>query len=567
MYILGISEIDNDSGAVLLKDGAVVCAINEERLSRTKRHQGFPYKSVDWILAYAGINLSQIDKIAVAKADPVSQPEVFFRPEVILKSHNYFDLSDPASWYIKLLNFLIYRFRNIPRMMALAKDMSGQIRAWAKTNGVESKLVFLPHHYTHAACAYYASGLPKALVVTLDGQGDGISSAVYLVDEGKFELLHETPLPHSLGFFYASVTKACGFKPNQHEGKITGLAAYAKPHPKLLARIRELAYYKDGSYFTPSLYGSYPVIKLLLKKYGREQMSAAFQQVLEGVTTEYVNFYVKKTGAENLVLAGGVVANVKLNQRLHHISGVKNIFIFPHMADGGLGYGAAQIVFRQLTNNQQPLPIKDVYWGPEFSDAEIEGELKNNHLTYQKPEKMPETLAKLLAEGKVVGHFFGRMEFGPRALGNRSILAAAGDKKINQWLNDRLHRSEFMPFAPVTLTEQAGACFRDLAGSDMATPYMTITLDCTQTMKEQAPAVVHVDGTARPQIINRETNPRYYDILNSYFKLTGIPSLVNTSFNMHEEPIICTPKDAVRSFLQGNLDYLAIGNFLVERVK
>jgi carbamoyltransferase len=236
------------------------------------------------------------------------------------------------------------------------------------------------------------------------------------------------------------------------------------------------------------------------------------------------------------------------------------------MADGGLGYGAAQHVYREKTGDKTHTPIRDVYWGPEYSQQEIESALQQSKLNYQhRGETIVQDIVDLLQQNKVVAHFNGRMEFGPRALGNRSILYPATDPSVNEWLNEHLHRSEFMPFAPVTLAEKARECYPDIGGAEFTSEFMTITCHCTPKMHKQSPAVVHVDGTARPQLTSEAKNPRYYNILKEYYKRTNIPSLVNTSFNMHEEPIVCSPNDAIRSFLNGNLDALSIGDFLVRK--
>ena len=564
MYILGISEIDNDSGVTLLKDSEVVCAINEERLSRIKRHQGFPHLSVKWALDQAGISLTDVDRIAIAKTSPTVNQGLFYRVRDELKHYDYFDSEDPVSFVEKFLNLILHRFRNTPRSLKLAQKMDAEILDWINEHGLEERVKRVPHHYSHAACAYWASGYEQSLVVTMDGQGEGVTSQIYLVTDGEFEKLKETRVPHSMGVFYSAVTKALGFQPAKHEGKVTGLAAYATADDALLTEIRKLARAtEDGDFKAPSVYGSYYKIKRLLKKYGREQMSSAFQLVLEEVVSGYIGHYVTETGCSNVALAGGVFANVKLNQRIHEIDGVENIFVFPHMGDGGLGYGAAQIIYRAASKDRAKAPIDNVYWGPEYSDDEIEQALKEANLAYQKPENIEAAIAEQLAQKKVVAHFAGRMEFGPRALGNRSILYPTVDPAVNDWLNDRLERSEFMPFAPVTLAEKASECYLGLEGAEHSCTFMTVTLDCTQWMKDSSPAVVHVDGTARPQLVSESGNRRYYQILKEYFELTGIPSLVNTSFNMHEEPIVCNPNDAIRAYVLGHLDVLAIGGCLV----
>jgi carbamoyltransferase len=253
---------------------------------------------------------------------------------------------------------------------------------------------------------------------------------------------------------------------------------------------------------------------------------------------------------------------VKLNQRLRQLDGVDGVFIHPNMGDGGCGTGAALLEFPGSPALVEPL--KDVYLGPAFTDADISDALSRSHLQFTRHEVVERTIASLIADGKVVARFAGRMEYGPRALGNRSILYHAKEPAVNQWLNQRLGRTEFMPFAPATLAEHAADCYIGIQGCEHAAEFMTLTADCTPTMKAACPAAVHVDGTARPQLVTQTSNPSFYRILSEYHQLTGIPSLINTSFNMHEEPIVCSPDDAIRAFLQGNLDYLAIGDFLVE---
>jgi carbamoyltransferase len=565
MYTLGISEIDNDSGVVLLKNSEVIGGVSEERFTRKKRHAGFPHRSVEWLLANFNLSINDISHIAIAKADPKTTPERFNRQYKLLKKFNYFDSSDPSSLIAKSLNFLIHRFRNLPRSYRLAKSLANEIDQWILTNSCGEKVVRVPHHYAHAQCAYWASGYEECLAVTLDGQGEGITSSVYHIKNGEFDLIKETLVPHSLGVFYASVTKALGFKPSKHEGKVTGLAAYGNPDEELLFAIESLAYSDSkGNFYAPTVYGNYLKILKLVKKHGRENVSAAFQIVLEKVATEYVGYFLRDQQCSNLVLAGGVVANVKLNQAIHQLKEVKNIFIFPHMADGGLGYGAAQYVYRNVTKDTSLSPIKDVYWGPEYSSIDIENSLKSFNLNYKKcSDTIVSEIVDCLIEKKVVAHFHGRMEFGPRSLGNRSILYSTIDPSVNSWLNTKLNRSEFMPFAPATLAEYADECYVGLSGAERTSEFMTITCGCTPKMQNDSPAVVHVDKTARPQLVYKDRNPRYHAILSEYYRRTGIPSLVNTSFNMHEEPIVCSPDDAIRAFIDGKLDVLAIGEFIV----
>jgi carbamoyltransferase len=283
--------------------------------------------------------------------------------------------------------------------------------------------------------------------------------------------------------------------------------------------------------------------------------------VLETWARSLVSHWLEVTGCDRLVLAGGVTANVKMNQRLHELEAVKGLFVYPNMGDGGCGSGLA--VHRSWPGGP-PKELEHVYLGPSFSDEEIEAALRGAGLEFERPALLGAEVAARLHAGQVIGRFAGAMEYGPRALGNRSILYHGREPEVNQWLNQRLGRTEFMPFAPVTLWEARHRCYRGLAGAEHAAEFMTVTFECTDEMRTSCPAAVHVDGTARPQLIRREVNPGYHDVLVEYERLSGIPSLVNTSFNLHEEPIVCTPQDALRVFLQGGLDCLAMGPFVVD---
>jgi carbamoyltransferase len=269
---------------------------------------------------------------------------------------------------------------------------------------------------------------------------------------------------------------------------------------------------------------------------------------------------------ENIALSGGVFANVKLNQRVKAL-GFKKVFVQPAMSDAGLSFGAALLeVARRNGDTLKPYTLQNVFLGVGYSNEEIKEEIDRCGLeaTFYEEEELARVVARMITDKKVVAHFDGRMEYGPRALGNRSILYAAGDHKVNDWLNKQLRRTEFMPFAPAVMYEHASEYFLDIEGAEHTAEFMTITCDCTERAKKEIPAAVHVDGTARPQLVHRDHNPRFYAILNEYYKLTGIPSTINTSFNMHEEPIVATPYDAIRSYQEGHLDVLVLGNYVLE---
>jgi len=296
-------------------------------------------------------------------------------------------------------------------------------------------------------------------------------------------------------------------------------------------------------------------------------VAAGVQVLTEIVVSQYVDQFLQKTGPIDVVMAGGVFANVRVNQRVAELPNAQSVYIFPAMGDNGIPAGAA--LYTQYERMAWPditeMPrLDDVYLGPSYSDAEIEKELQKANLKYTYHDDVAARVADLLVQGCVVARFDGRMEYGPRALGNRSILYQPSDATVNDWLNHKLHRTEFMPFAPVTIYEDMEQSYEAVAKNEYPARFMTITFNCLREMQKKCPAVVHVDQTARPQLIVEKTNPVYYRILQEYKKRTGLSSIINTSFNMHEEPIVCTPGDAIRAFTQGYLEYLAIANFIAE---
>jgi carbamoyltransferase len=425
--------------------------------------------------------------------------------------------------------------------------------------GWQDKLARHDHHLSHAANAYLPSGFERALIVTIDGYGSGLAGSIGLGESGRIKRLSELRFPNSLGTLYETVTGSLGFRPDRHAGKIVGLAAYGDPGvlaDVLMSRVR----FEDGTFRLADNLNVY-LSRHLASEFPMIDVAAAYQHVLERVAARWVRHWVERTGCGAIVLSGGVTANVKLNQRLFEVPGVERIFVYPNMGDGGCGTGVA---LYDSWGARPPEAVHDVYLGPDYGDADIRAELEREGLAFRQPENLARTVAEAIAGDKVVARFGGRMEYGPRALGNRSILYHGRDPQVNQWLNQRLGRTEFMPFAPVTLWEARERCYHGVAGAEHAAEFMTITFDCTDFMRRHCPAAVHVDNTARPQLIRRDKNPEYYDILAEHEKLSGSPSIINTSFNMHEEPIVCSPRDAVRAFLDGRLDCLAIGPYFVE---
>jgi carbamoyltransferase len=599
--ILGISPLDKDATASLVEDGRVLFAAGEERYSRVKQHAGFPARAIEAALSATGTNPDEIAEVAYAFLPWDKESELieraianerafqggFREPDLqvaLAKAEARVPNRTATVHGLKSSNEkmekgfakeLFYRLAGGGKFIS-RRVAHGQSRSWAirakqdhrryqreledglKKLGLLGKLRRAEHHLSHAANAYLASGFERALVVTIDGYGTGLAGSISLGEGGKLKRLHGMPFPHSLGSFYEMVTSSLGFHPDRHAGKIVGLAAWGDPNvlsEVLLGRIEQAPgdfriLDNLNVYFSRHLASRFPKIDL----------AAAWQHVLEVVAVNLVRHWVRETKCDAVVLSGGVTANVKMNQRIHEIDEVERTFVYPNMGDGGCGTGLAML----WSWAGGAKTIHDVYYGPSYSPAEIRAELEKNGLAFSEPTSLVEEVAKRIHAGEVIGRFGGRMEYGPRALGNRSILYHAKEPDVNQWLNKRLGRTEFMPFAPVTLWEAREKCYVNVAGAEHAAEFMTMTFDCTEWMRKTCPAAVHIDGTARPQLIRREVNAEYYDILKAYEKLSGIPCLINTSFNMHEEPIVCSPADAVRAFLQGNLDGLAIGPYFVE---
>ena len=579
MNVIGICD-GPDAGAAYVKDGRIIAAINEERLSRIKLHtgyfNGFPFRSIKFVLNY--INPDDIDVIAIpGLIDPILP----FRILGLYWKLRDFSPTTGIDVNKKRIQLYLKAYFYDYFCKRKAKSLTGRFskttfeyflrKALKKFNLEKKEIVFVDHHMAHVAAAHYTSGLEETTTITMDGHGDGLSASVNICSNNNIKRIKEVKSSNSLGWFYGAITNLAGFKQHRHEGKITGLAAYGDPHKLYKGSTECISYDKKTKQplnkLGPKFIGMAKVAKHMDITIGKEHVAAAAQKRLEDVTLPFIKDAIKKTKNGHLALAGGIFANVKLNMEIHNLKEVRSIFIFPHIGDGGLAAGAALYVHGEETKKQgitqKPAKLKDVYFGPSYTKEEIENELKKSKLDYSYHNNVEKKVADLLAKGKVVARFDGRMEFGPRALGNRSILYQPTDKTVNDWLNERLKRTEFMPFAPVTLAEYEDKSYIGMEGGRYAARFMTIDFKCERWMKRKCAAVVHLDNTARPQIIDKETNPDYYKIVNEYRKITGLPTIINTSFNMHEEPIVCTPYDAIRAFKLGHLDVLSMDKFIV----
>lgn len=569
MIILGITD-SFTSGAAISVDGRIVAAVNEERLDRNKMSMGFPNLSIAEVLRIAGVEPRQIDQVAVATSN------LFWRPESEPYSDYFRDskggMRDAFLSLGSAFSRVVGDFQGAKRVYYGLKSQLTRTRRQKLPErlrsqfGISAPVRFIDHHLCHAASAYFTSGFREATVITQDGAGDGKCSRVYAVRDGRFRQLQKLDSYDSVGNYYSYVTHMCGFKAHKHEGKITGLAAYGKP--RYLDTLKKFVSYdgrtvrNKGKCFDHSAIAKLEAA--LPRDFSPEDLSASVQALLEESVGAYCDYWVRQSGLDNVALAGGVFANVKLNQRIHELDSVASVFVHPGMGDDGLAVGAALFLDNSLDGYRQQDVLQTVYLGGSGVDSDIDSAIGHAGYTPTEcPEGPEKAVAQLLAEGKVVARCAGAMEYGPRALGNRTIMYQTTDPTVNKWLNDRLSRTEFMPFAPVTLWEERDRCYRNVRGAEETARFMTVTFDCTEEMKRQSPAVCHVDGTARPQLIRKEDNPSYYRIVEEYRNITGNPSLVNTSFNIHEEPIVNTPQEAIKAFEDSRLDALLLGDKLI----
>lgn len=596
MKVLGIN-CGHDSSIGIVEDGRVTYAIQEERLSRDKFHRGFPFLSIRSALQYTGLKPSDFDSVVIANLN--SQEEMLGGDIPTFYSR----VNRRIPWYAGMFSVLFSLMDNILRTTFRRNIASKMVMRVLEEMGFETRRVkFMHHHLAHAAGAFFGSGFEEAIIFSIDGKGDHISHQTYTARAGKFEKISESRDFDSPGFFYTSITAYLGFKRLQHEGKITGLAAFgdfdkvkhiASPLgltkdggsfrnlliPDRIAGNIFLAYFdflrrQPGLFFkllasSPNIMSRYSqecFEAYYRKKFNgisREHVAAFAQRHLEDVVLKLVEKQFREYKIPYIALSGGTFGNVRLNQKIAELDGIKEVYVQPGMGDGGLGVGAALWENWGRQKEWKHNFLKNVYLGPDFPESDIIMALKKYNLNYEKRDNIEKDIAQALVRGEIIGRYTGRMEWGPRALGNRTILAAAINAGINQDLNKRLKRTEFMPFAPIIMEEFAGSYFKNYKGADIAAKFMTITYYVSEDKRKQIPAVVHVDGTARPQTVSAEHQPSLYKVLSEYYAFTGIPVLINTSFNMHEEPIVCTPEDAVRAYLQGAVDKLAIEDYLV----
>jgi carbamoyltransferase len=544
-------------------DGRIAADVAEERFTRTKHFAGLPMQAVGYCLKSQDLTINDVDAVAVPTCGPL--PPLNF----------LLDLKGSRQEKRSLLGRAEEMARRLKKRDALKLPL--YIKNYPLPDSVP--VIHVEHHLAHAASAYYTTGnSERQLIVTMDGSGDGVSACIWRGENGRIEPLERFPNEGSLGWFYSNVTEALGWWHGDGEGKTMGLAPYGDPgkargaldqhHPKFEAGRLVQPMQFHGPYLWNQAgaqqwhFDEACEIQSLIQKHGREHIAAEAQRILEEQTKQIIFPWLEKENTRNLTCAGGVFLNVKLNQRIWESGRVSRQWIYPNAGDSGLAAGAALYAYYQANPGAPVHDIKDLYWGPEYSDKEIEDLLKLRRLTYKRVDNPSEYAARQLAENKIVAWFQGRMESGPRALGNRSILMSANKAENKDIINARVKfREAFRPFCPSLLWENR----QDYLEKARDEFFMITSFTCRHEKRAKVPAVVHADATLRPQTVKRDFNPKFWELINEFGKLTGEPLLLNTSFNVMGEPIVNHPRDAIRCFYDNGLDVLVLGNFVLEK--
>ncbi len=571
MYILGINCVYHESSACLLENGKLVAVVEEERFNRVKHgkearvdnpHE-LPVRSIRHCLETAGIGMADVSYVGYS-----TNPQYISTRAANLRAQGI--MSHWTSWedQQKMLNSLSY----VPDEM--------------RKLGFKGEFMWVGHHLAHGASAFYASPFQDAAILVIDGIGDDTDTAAYFHGVGnEIRPLQTISYPHSLGFLWELVSLYLGFS-LYDAAKIMGLASYGDPgrYARLFEQLvrpttdgkfeldNDLLHFEKIVYYPPSadfsglerLFGVKPRHPSDALTQVHQDIAAALQQTTNELVKHILAHLHQQTGSKNLCLAGGVALNCVTNRYAFEASPFEELYVQAGANDAGTAIGAAAHIWHHFLGREARQPMLSPYTGPAFSNADIEASLQAHGLRYERLENIEQTVAKLIAQEAVVGYFQGQMEFGPRALGSRSILADPRNANMREILNHKVkHREYFRPFAPSVLHEQVHHWF-EIAKETTATDFMLMAYPAKPDVKDKIPAVLHVDGTGRIQTVKKDLSPRYHQVISEFFKLTGIPLVLNTSFN-DQEPIICTPHDAIATFLKTNIDYLAIGDFLVSK--
>ena len=562
MYVLGVGTgFVHDGSAALIKDGEIITAVEEERFDRVKHGIGFPKRAIRYCLEEGGIGLEDVDYIAFN-----FKPFKKYRKDIWLNLRALLNGSKSLKYAVYLGTTAIY-----PYLFTLKE--AERIRI--ETDG-KKRVCFVDHHLCHATSCFYPSPFEEAAILTLDNKGEGISASFNIGKGKKIKRIKEIKLPHSLGMLYLAFTFFLGFESGD-EYKVMGLASYGEPeYYDALKDILQVI--PNGGFMVNPDYFDYVPEGIFSKKFfdklgsprkkGEEleqryiNIASSLQKRLEDVALSMVKWLYEKTKMKNLCMAGGVTLNSVMNGVIEKKGPFENIFVQPAASDIGTSLGAALAIYFRKVKSPIRVPMEHAYWGSDYSDKEIEDALKLAKLEYRRMENVIAETAKMIADGKIVGWFQTKMEWGPRALGARSILADPRKKEmkdvVNRWVK---HRENFRPFAPSILVEKCHEYF----DCNHPSPYMLFVYDVLETKKNEVQAITHVDGTARVHTVNKKDNPLYYGLIQEFEQLTGVPVILNTSFNIMGEPIVRTPSEAIRCFYGTGIDHLVIGNYLLSK--
>jgi carbamoyltransferase len=563
MIILGLNYYFHDSTACIIVDGQLIAAIEEERLNRDKHTKQFPEMAIERCLKMANLTLKDIDHIAVS-----------IKPNHNLGKKFRYIISHPKSARYLLSYELRHAYRKQKGFWKWYNSSYG-----SKKTG--PKIHFIPHHLAHAPGSFFVSPYKEAAILGIDGSGEWATAMLGFGKENHIDCFHESFFPHSLGSFYEAVTQFCGFITNYDEGKTMGLAPMGDPHVfkkevEKIVRIDknggihiDLSYfnyqnmnYKGNSHLSPKFIEIFGEPRKRGGEFKKHHMdvAAAFQSVLEDRVLEICDILYEKTKTDYLVISGGVSLNSVMNGRIVRESKFKDVYVMPAAGDNGTAIGAAYYLYNGILKNPRNFVHSNPYVGTSYSNEEIEKVLKACKLNYTFHEDICETAATLLESGKIIGWFQDKMEIGPRALGSRSILANPAFPDMKDKINSEVKfREAYRPFAPSAIVEAKDQFF-DL---EVEAPFMLKVCNVLKEQQMVIPAVTHVDGSARLQTVRKELHPRYYDVIKKLGDKTGVPVVLNTSFNIQGEPVVESPKDAIRCFFSTGLDALAIGNFLL----
>jgi carbamoyltransferase len=577
MYTLGINAAFHDCSACIVSDGVVIAAAEEERFTKIKHGKRplpftvwqLPYHAIDYCLQEAGIDLCDVAHVAYSY-DPFIQLGKYAQDKTIsLPLEPSAHASEWLSpWDPLALSYVV----NAPRQLASGAPHHLKKRFHDVRHDGPYQWHFVEHHLAHEASAFLAAPFDECAVLVMDGRGELATTSYGIYRDGTYRRLKQINYPTSLGLLYEDITDHLGFLRSSDEYKVMALASYGKP--TFVSRMREIVDYLGNGEYAMSpvkwrdLFGT-PRVRGGPLEQVHMDIAHSLQVLLEETVGRMVKWLHQETGADNLAMAGGVALNCVMNARIRDHGPFSKVWIQPAAGDSGTSLGAALwIDAQQGKDKTRHWRMDHVFLGPSYDDAEIEEFLQQAKLPYHRVDNIAEATAELLAQNKVVGWYQGRMEFGPRSLGARSILASPIDPSMQSRLNQIKDREDFRPVAPVVLEEEAAnwfSCESSTRSDSSISPFMIFVYDVRADKAEKIPAVRHVDGTARVQTINRSQNAPYYDLLQAFAARTGVPVLVNTSFNTRGEPIVCTPRDAVESFCTTPLDVLAIGSFLLEK--